>query len=1012
MAGNEALMRVLWASLWLGWWGLASAGWAQAVAPRIAVWNPEKGSVEGRVHLDLGYLERVSGWLREAGCEVSRPTAEQVADPQQFSAAACDALFLPGESYPRADIEAYRSFADAGGVLVALGAKVPFLMALARNPDGTWTMSPKTPLFAWQDPAILAHFHAKYVYDPNRHDQGIVHTPTELFKKYLPQAPNLPRQRLRGWFIPPYGEGEYYPLIRSQRFDGRDVTPQLFVVQRGQRHAIFCLNEWYTDASQPELWGLSRETVVALARLAADLRHGRVHLDPAAKIAFDEHLPPPEPLQTRLPGGSVEPDGATPVVRWGRFDGASLELGEPLAAGASANVAPGDKSPRALPPGASVALAVPAASAPQPRFLRVRGAFVKTGAGLSVAQGGRTLWSETFNYVDASGAGNWGAQDVGNSPAEFTRIVFLPPADGPLTLRNHGREPVYFDAIQVERYEKPAPEVILGLNGAYDQGWPKDQAEPPALAKTWTSLRGMNRGQWIGKPGEPDRWAKVDELIERELRVCPNLHLLLEGTPEWAAISPERYAVAKKRGRPHCTAPDPVKYEEIVRHVVERFGSRIHTYEIWNEAESNHFYYGTHAEYIAFFKHTAEYLRKLQPDAKIITSGMAGFRQDFVDAFAASGTLSLADYFGFHPYAGKSPGWDIQYGLLEGSLYAHGIGLPIYCNEVGFPWRPCEWFQPPPNYNPETQAQLLNVATARLLANGMSRLSVFHAGGNQHEFGLIDEKGIPRPGYLIWADYQRLSWDAGRRLDLAMAPAGNEPLQGVYAAAARHADGSVTVVLNPVEVARFQPVRQFANPGQEFAQAFPAGFTGYAFNGKSSLDNGQLVLTPGKDKPYVAFSMPAGIDLRRWPICEIAVSELAGTWWGASLQGEATVDFAKGQKAETCRIDLRRQVKGNRPLECQLVVRLAGGGRLDYIRFLADPQAPPPPESKPEPPAPMALVLRLPWPGQAACRATLRAGDREEALAASLLGDGGTRWAEIPVALTGRVVVTLAPGEK
>ena len=40
------------------------------------------------------------------------------------------------------------------------------------------------------------------------------------------------------------------------------------------------------------------------------------------------------------------------------------------------------------------------------------------------------------------------------------------------------------------------------------------------------------------------------------LAIVPAIDLLLQGTPEWAAMSVERYAQGKARGRPHCTAPD------------------------------------------------------------------------------------------------------------------------------------------------------------------------------------------------------------------------------------------------------------------------------------------------------------------------------------------------------------------------------------------------------------------------------------------------------------------------
>ena len=372
---------------------------APAAAPRIAVWDPQVGTRETRFQIDLAFHDQLAAWLREGGCAVTRLTAAQLADSAVLQAARFDACAAAGDAVPRAAIPALVAFADQGGVLMALDARIPFLVAIAPDADGRWTMSPPAPKFAWQTEEVLGPLGGRYIFSPGHHDQGMVHTATPLLKRYLPDAPDLRGVQLRGNFIVPDGGGVFYPLLRSRRNDGLDTTPQMWVMRRGRRTAIISASARYTSSAETNLWPLGRATVFALARLAQDLHDGTLALTPDMAMALDAQLPPPPPLTGRLVRGhGVDPEGAPAVVRWGQFDGSCVELGPPLAAGrtlALAVDAPPGQLPRALEAGASVQLALPAAAdAAGPRFLRVRGACTNDGAVLRVARGDTVLWRE------------------------------------------------------------------------------------------------------------------------------------------------------------------------------------------------------------------------------------------------------------------------------------------------------------------------------------------------------------------------------------------------------------------------------------------------------------------------------------------------------------------------------------------------------------------------------------------------------------------------------------------
>lgn len=775
-----------------------------AATPSVAVWNPEKGTSETRFKIDLDYLDRVSQWLMDAGFEVARVTAEQINNENSFSAQKFDALMLPGDTFPRMNTQALQKYSDEGGVLVALGAgKVPFNIAIEKEADGRWTMSPKTPTFAWQSSDIyFKSLGMRYIYNPGKHDQGVINSATPLLKKYLPNAPDINQRLLSFWVVPIDVGGkptEYYPLVRSCRYDGADVVPQLFITKCGRRLGIIAVNELFTHELNAKLWPLARETVVALARIAADLRSGTLSLSSEMKIDLPAGLPPPEPMRHRSVTGSIEPEGAKAIVRWGKFDGGSFELGEPVDTTVSIFLKDA-KFPRALLPRTGVKLTVPA-SAQKAQYLRIRGAYSASGAGLKAAVGNDVVWNESFVYLDTSGQGNISAPNLIDVPAEFQRLVYLPPhGTGTLTISNPGEKTVYFDAVQIEERLVPAPQRIIGLGAGFDvMRTTKAPVISSEVSSQWTVMRALAATELAGAPEDSKRWEKLDALMEKYLSMRVPIELQLAGTPGWCAISAERYELGKKVGRPHTVPPDPQKYAEIVGHIIAKYGDRIDAYEIWNEPDIEQFYRGTNQEYIALFKTIALLIRRLDSTARIISGGMSAFHEGFVNNMIESGAMKIPDLIAFHPYAAKSPGWDVPFGQLEGSLMAHGIPTEIYCNESGFAWKNGEWFQPPPDYTPKIQAQLLNVALARLLANGLSKLNVFHSGGDNHHFGLIDEVGNPRPAFTVFADYLPLGQKAGRRLDISMTRIDGQPLQGTYASAASHEDGSITIVINPAE---------------------------------------------------------------------------------------------------------------------------------------------------------------------------------------------------------------------
>jgi hypothetical protein len=762
-----------------------------AQAARIAVFDPEVNT-KGRFQMSVEEMNAVAASLRQVGMEVSRVTTKQIDDPKAFGADQFDVLVMRGDAVPRVNFPAIKKFAEGKGVVVAFSAKTPFSTAVTGPEAGNWVLSPAAPQFAWQTSELSDVFGVRYTYRAAMLNSGLQHTATPLFKKYLPAATDI-KGVLPSTWVHPVAGGEFYPLVRSLRGDGLDVTPQVFIARKGEQTAVMATADFWTkgDAS----WKFGKETLIGLVKIAADLRSGALTLTAADKIDLPADLAPAAPLTSRVVSGEVDPDNAPVVTRWGRFDGSSLDLRAEAGKPASA-------LPQVLKPGVEVTL--PLRQNGKPLWLRVRGAVAQSGATLKVVANERTLWHEAIPYAEVGEVGNFGTLNLGNAPIEFTRRVFVPPTEAQtLVLTNTGIQPVYFDAAQIENDPVKPVTWLTGMGSGWNQLTRKGSTNlPTALAKEWTAVRGSMWAQDVGPPGDPKRWDVVEQRLQGYLSTGAPLEVLIEGTPKYAAISPERYAAADRK---RAVPPDPQKYKDIVEYLLKQHGDKISTYEIWNEQDSQHYWLGKVEEYIAFWRMAVPMIRELDPSARVMIGGLTGFDHRFLEELIRNGVIKEADLLAFHPYAGAEAAWDKPFGNIQGQLYSMGQNIEIYNNEVGFPVERTFGFTDAKfPYTVTTQSRMTNVAIARLLANAVAKFSIFHAGGDDHPFAHIDPNGKPRPAYHVLQDYFRLGQNDGRRLDVSMSRADGGAQTGVYLAGSQHADGAVTVVINPAEV---QPLR-------------------------------------------------------------------------------------------------------------------------------------------------------------------------------------------------------------
>ncbi len=965
-----------------------------AASPRIAVWDPVVTTETARFSVDAGYARRVGGWLEEAGIEVRLLTAEQIAAPALFSAARFDALFMQGGAIPRRVIAACLAFLRAGGVLVALASPNCFEIGIEQGADGRWRLSPEEPRFAWQVPDIHEALGFEFRPSTEMINAGVHHTPAGLLTRYLPGACDVTRPLAARWLVP--RTAAFHALIRSRMAGGQDYTPQVMVCVNGDCRAILCSSGFWTagpdhdqivgiggqfrsiafrpgaEGSEAAEWPFAREMVVAFARLAADLRAGALVLSPRDVVRPVDSVVVPPPFAFRGIRVGVDPEGVRPLFRCGGFDGSNAEHGS-------------DGTPAAgvIRPGVAHAFRLPV-SAGKPAQIRFRGAVAdgrQAGLAITVKADGQAetmLWNERLVRRDV------GPRYAG-ATLEFTRIVLMPaqPAGTGRTLfvANPGPGPLLLDAFQVEPLQRgdAAPAFEFGAHTstslAYDG---KSHGLTAEICKDWTHIRCTTRVWWVGEPGQEGRWARFDNHVERYLALHRAPQFILEGTPRWAAISDQRWQEGGRR--PHMAAPDNRKYAELAERILSRYADRVADWEIGNETTVHGFWNGTPGEFTEFHKTLAPLVRKLDPSARVITAGMAGVTRNTIDPFilamSRSGALrpETADLFGVHCYCHEGM-WDMPYGLAEGHLFALGEAIEIYPNEQGTEIKG--------RVTVNEQAIQNSRGMARLLASGATKITIFQSDSplGSSPFGMLDERGNPRPAYEPFRDYLALAWRHGRRTPLAMtSPDG--PLAGVYAAAATHDDGTLTVVLNPADADSFLPPPDPAvNLLSRETRGRWVNFFG-AVTWQDTAATNRLAAVPADNKRPVGFYCRTVIDTRRQPRLILSVAEAEGPWQLMLKHGpeKTTVPLVQADKPGLFEIDLRDKLPGG-PADVEISFRARARITLNKLLLPLDPAF------VPEAPSPLRLRLAVPVPA-GATEGTWAVRDSAGRLLPARLGQG------------------------
>ena len=131
-------------------------------------------------------------------------------------------------------------------------------------------------------------------------------------------------------------------------------------------------------------------------------------------------------------------------------------------------------------------------------------------------------------------------------------------------------------------------------------------------------------------------------------------------------------------------------WEEYVRRIVARYGSRLPVVEVWNEENYAQFWRDPNpTNYIALLRRTYETAKKVNPNVRVALGGTSGVPLGYIEEVYRLGGAKCFDIMNIHPYSHprRPEGTlDVQIEKLRALMARYGdASKPIWITEIGWP---------------------------------------------------------------------------------------------------------------------------------------------------------------------------------------------------------------------------------------------------------------------------------------------------------------------------------------
>lgn len=230
--------------------------------------------------------------------------------------------------------------------------------------------------------------------------------------------------------------------------------------------------------------------------------------------------------------------------------------------------------------------------------------------------------------------------------------------DSPGDRSREVQEPAFEYAVSLNPYELTGPE----MRGALDLAQNAGVNSVVAGAVWWYVAPRQNTGNYRLRP--------MDALLKETRRRGMKLSIQITGTPDW--VHPELRTVVRADSRRIWYPPrgaDEIRFfSDFVGFLVDRYGTRVERYEIWNEPNSLDFWEPAPdaAEYAALLRSAYLRAKAVDPEVTVAFGGLSmndvGFLEKYYEAARAYPDARQSDHFfdvlTVHPYTyGQSPDW-------------------------------------------------------------------------------------------------------------------------------------------------------------------------------------------------------------------------------------------------------------------------------------------------------------------------------------------------------------------
>lgn len=255
-------------------------------------------------------------------------------------------------------------------------------------------------------------------------------------------------------------------------------------------------------------------------------------------------------------------------------------------------------------------------------------------------------------------------------------------------------------------------------------------------------------------------WRDLDRLVREARERGLRIYATLAYTPAWA-LDPELLARARREGRDSSHYP-PARYadwQDFVGAVVERYRDDIRHWGLWNEPNLG-FWRGSRKAYIeSILKAGAQAIRRANPSARVLGPELAhtgdwevwlreilrraGDRLDIITHHQYAEEPQEV----FRQLAGPKGFWETS-GLRELLIAAGQAEKPVWLTEVGR------------QSAAGGQAEYYRGILGGLPDHPWLKKVFFyeiqdHPGDARHSWGIMDERGRPKPAFYQVADHIR-----------------------------------------------------------------------------------------------------------------------------------------------------------------------------------------------------------------------------------------------------------------